>query len=229
MASEIEQNTVSAENQVRDNYLVKMVEKPGAQLKVLFVGNSITRHEPNEEIGWLHDWGMAASDIAKDYVHVTIDLIEKKLGRPVNYCIVHLSRWEKNYWDDSILSDFKDARDYAADIVVLRIGENCFGVRENLDQIDLFPHFNKMANYFVSNPNAQVVLTSLFWTFPPVDRVIERVWEANPRFSRVEIRDLGSREDTRAIHEYRHKGVADHPNDYGMRIIAERIAETLDL
>ena len=51
MALEIEKNTVSAENQVSDNYLVKIVEKPNAKLKVMFIGNSITRHGRKDDIG----------------------------------------------------------------------------------------------------------------------------------------------------------------------------------
>ena len=224
MGLEIEKNTVSAENQVSDNYLVKIVEKPNAKLKVMFIGNSITRHEPKEEIGWLNDWGMAASDISKDYVHVAVRLIEEKLRQPVNYCIVHLSNWEKNYWEDERLEKFAAAREYQADIVVFRIGENCWAVRDKLGTYELFPHFDTMARYFVSNPNANVIMTSLFWPFDPVDEVIEKTAAKNG-YTYVKMNDLGRREDTRAVGQFWHTGVADHPNDYGMRLIAERIVE----
>ena len=38
--------------------------------RVLFLGNSITRHPPLASIGWNNDWGMAASAREKDYAHV---------------------------------------------------------------------------------------------------------------------------------------------------------------
>lgn len=225
---DIFQNTVSAENQVHDDYRVKIVEKAGAKIKLLMIGNSIIRHEPKEEIGWFHDWGMAASDITKDFAHVTIDLIEKKLGQPVNYCIVHLSDWEKNYWNDDILNNFEKARDYKADIVISRIGENCWGVRDKLDEIDLFPHFDKMVKYFISNPNAQVICSDLFWPFEPVDKVIHKVWETNPTYKTVKLGDLGVRDDCKALNDYWHSGVRIHPNDLGMRLIAERLVEKVE-
>ena len=34
--------------------------------RILFIGNSITRHGPRPSIGWTNDFGMAASSIDKD-------------------------------------------------------------------------------------------------------------------------------------------------------------------
>ena len=63
-----DKNTVSAENQLKQNSCVTFFGD--GNLKILFVGNSITRHGVLEEIGWLNDHGMAASSIDKDYVHL---------------------------------------------------------------------------------------------------------------------------------------------------------------
>lgn len=37
--------------------------------KILFVGNSITKHAPKADINWLNDCGMAASQTDKDYAY----------------------------------------------------------------------------------------------------------------------------------------------------------------
>ena len=78
-------NTVSADNQVRVNDYVSIYKRGGVK-KVLFFGNSITRHEPALHIGWTGDWGMAASSIEKDFVHIVVDELDKKYGK-VDYCI----------------------------------------------------------------------------------------------------------------------------------------------
>ena len=58
---EIEKNTVPAENQLPEQEEIAFAGDRGADIRIAFVGNSITRHAPSEELGWPGDWGMAAS------------------------------------------------------------------------------------------------------------------------------------------------------------------------
>ena len=67
-------NSVRADNQLDSDRYVSIISN-SANRKVLFVGNSITKHAPAPTIGWYGDWGMAASKKENDYVH----LIMKKL------------------------------------------------------------------------------------------------------------------------------------------------------
>ena len=46
-----EKNTVKATEQVKKERYVEYYQQDG-KVKVLFIGNSITRHEPKPEIGW---------------------------------------------------------------------------------------------------------------------------------------------------------------------------------
>ena len=218
----IEKNTVSAQGQVKRGNYIGVFEN-GGTIKVLFIGNSITRHEPKEDIGWENDWGMAASKKENDYVHVTVKLLEERFGK-VDYCIVNCGEWEKNYFNDELLSEWEKAREFAADIVVVRIGENIWSANEHFEKEPIAPHFQKMVEYFTPNPSAKVIVTDLFWQQPTIDAAIRQV-VAEKGYPFVSLNDLGADKENMAIGLFWHEGVAMHPGDLGMRRIAERIAE----
>ena len=99
-------NNVSAQNQLDINKYVQIFKGENSKVKVLFVGNSITRHAPKADIGWSGDWGMAASCREKDYVHLVVSALDKRYNG-VDYCIAQAALWEVNYFDgDKVLSYF---------------------------------------------------------------------------------------------------------------------------
>ena len=157
----IEKNTVSAQAQVQRKNYTEIFDQ-GGKINVLFLGNSITRHEPKSEIGWENDWGMAASKRENDYVHVTIKRLEERLGK-VNYCIANCGEWELHYWEDEKIQNWSQARDFYADIVIVRLGENIWNARDKFAQHPLAPHYAKMIEYFCVNPNAKVLVSGVFW------------------------------------------------------------------
>ena len=63
----MQENTVPAVGQNLTDFIP--CDEGGAGTRVLFIGNSITRHRPKPEIGWHRNCGMAASCLEKDYVH----------------------------------------------------------------------------------------------------------------------------------------------------------------
>ena len=206
----IEKNTVSAQEQVQKTNTIEIVRK-GGKYNVLFVGNSITRHTPKSEIGWEHDWGMAASAKEKDYVHVTVKLLEEKLGL-INY-----------YYEDERLEEYTEATAFQPNIVIIRIGENMWSAKEQFDSRPIAPHYAKMVEYFSSNPQTKLVLTDLFWKNPTIDDAIHTVAKENG-YVLVSLGDLSENQENMAIGKFWHEGVAIHPGDLGMQRIAERIA-----
>lgn len=60
----MQENVIPAENQTKQAFYAPTEARRG--LRVLFVGNSITRHGPKPEAGWHNDWGMAATAREKD-------------------------------------------------------------------------------------------------------------------------------------------------------------------
>ena len=220
----IEKNNVSAHQQVQKRNYIEIFDN-GGKINVLFIGNSITRHEPKSEIGWDNDWGMAASSRENDYVHVTVKLLEEKLGK-VNYCIANCGEWELNYYQDELLTEWEKARNFKADIVIIRIGENILNARDKFKEYPIAPRYAKMVEYFSSNPSAKVVVTDLFWHYEEIDNAIHTVAKEKG-YPLVCLNDLGKAEENMAIGQFWHSGVAMHPNDNGMRKIAERIVEKI--
>jgi hypothetical protein len=65
--------------------------------RLLFVGNSITRHGPSAKVAWTGNWGMAASAEAKDYVHLVVDAVTKKRGVKPEFLVANEADLERNY------------------------------------------------------------------------------------------------------------------------------------
>lgn len=212
-------NTVKASNQVSNNNKV-LISKNNGKIKILFLGNSITRHMPAPEIGWPYDFGMAATRIENDYVHLMLRKLEKKYGT-VDYCICSLSCWEKEYWNLDILNDYQKAVDFDADIVLVRLCENTWGVRDMFEKYPLDYYWDKMINFF-KNDHCKLIVTDDFWSWNTIDGPIHEVCEKN-NYLLVKLGDIGADPSNKALGKFEHEGVAIHPNDKGMKAIAERI------
>lgn len=214
--SDIENNTVKAENQVTLN--CRIYEGGEGSVRVLFLGNSITLHESAPHIGWCADWGMAASERECDYVHLTISGLSELYG-DVSYCITNVSAWERAYFDDENIKLYEVSKAFMPDVVVIRFGENVN--RDMLDKEPLYQHLLQLVKYF-SEGAARVIITDLFWKHDVICKAFHDVAvEVGASF--VHISDLGENDENKAIGLFWHEGVALHPGDLGMRRIADRI------
>ena len=215
---DIRKNTVKAENQmVNASSTVSYLGDPGAPLKILVIGNSITRHAPKAEIGWHHDWGMAASAPEKDYVHrLYAKLCEA--GKNACFMIRQGVNWEIGYDSPDVLEQFSAARDFAADFVVYRLGENV--------KKEMKPRFREKLEALIDYicPTGKVVFTSCFWKNAIVD---DAILDLAKKRGEVCVSITCEDEAQTAIGLFAHKGVAMHPGDAGMEMIATRIAAAL--
>lgn len=213
-------NTVKADNQLKKNNCVTF-EGDGA-LKIMFVGNSITRHGVKEDIGWLWDFGMAASCKEKDYVHLLMSKLDERVS--ARYCICQAANWEQNHQNpEKVLDIYTDARDFGADIIVMRIVENC---HNGFDAEAFRKNYPEFINYLNTN-NARLILTSGFWAHEAADGIIEETAE-KMGVPFVYLGDLGKNPDMRADGKFWHEGVQYHPGDLGMENIANRIFAELE-
>ncbi len=221
--AELKKNTVSAYNQLRFGNGIRIENNEGKGKRIMFVGNSITLHGPNEEIGWHGDWGMSASTMDKDYVHV-LERMVNEIDKDAAFCMCQVATWERGYKNGGDYhKQFEAARDFNADIIVLRFIENC----PASDMVEgLFEkEYIALANYLNKSGKAQIIATTGFWKGPG-DRLIRNAAKME-NYPLIELGELGDNPEMKAIGLFEHTGVANHPGDKGMEHIALYIFEEL--
>lgn len=221
---QIKKNTVAATNQLKDSEDVTFENPNGQGVRVMFVGNSITLHGIKHDIGWHNRCGMAASSKDKDYVHQLISKIDA-VKEDVAYCICQVASWESKYKNglEKVQRIYESAREFKADIIVLRLIENCpfDGFDSEIFKLEL----TKLLDYLNPTKTKKVVITTGFWRHCGDEAIREFAAEHN--IPLVELGDLGAMDEMKAIGLFEHEGVANHPGDLGMEKIAERIYEKL--
>lgn len=214
-------NDVPAVGQLKGSDCISFETTENADIKLLFLGNSITRHGKAENLGWCGDWGMAASSKENDYVHKIISKFCQK-GIKVSVCIANLSDWERTRNMDLLFTKYSSALRFNADYVIVRLGENACPDKY-LSEFELC--YGELTDLFSRN-GAKIVLTDLFWEYEPFDNFVAELAKARG-YAFAEIHDLGNDDEMKAIGKFSHNGVAVHPGDKGMAEIAERIFRVL--
>ena len=220
----ISKNTVSAKGQLKENQFVSFENIENSGIKILILGNSITRHGILHEIGWHNDWGMAASAKEKDYVHILMKKVCEK-SPDASFCIGQVAQWEWEYKNGSkVYKDYRSARDFGADIIVCRFIEN---VKRDDFEADIYKkELDNLLRFFDPENKSKVILTSGFWHHLGDKAIEEYAKENNLPF--IYLGDLEDDKSNMAIGLFEHDGVAHHPGDNGMRNIADRIFEVLE-
>ena len=224
MYEQMKKNNVDSSNQLAKSKFVRIYNPDGKGMRVMFVGNSMTLHGVKEDIGWMKECGMAASEREKDYVHLLMKEISQKDNDAV-YCICQVAQWEINYKNGlSVYDLYADAKAFQADVIIMRFIENC-----PMDEFDIEifkKEYNTFADYLSNSGNAKLIFTNGFWKHPGDVAICEVAAERNSPF--INLGDLGECDDMKAIGLFWHEGVANHPGDKGMKAIAERIMRELN-
>ncbi len=208
------ENTVAADGQTRRSGTVSYLGSESAPLRVLVLGNSITRHEPKSEIGWNHDHGMAASAPEKDFVHLLYGKLKAKYG-DVFVRIRQAAEWERSMLESDRLRPFADDKAFDADVLVFRLGENVpSGHARYFGEA-----ITELVDYLCPAPK-RVIFTNCFWANAEKDEAIASA-AAKRGETAVNITCVDRSQTAAGLFE--HSGVAAHPGDLGMETIAEKI------
>ena len=210
-------------------------EKP---VKILVIGNSITQHAPSASLGWLGNWGMAATEPSKDYVH---QLLAKALAVNPNvelHC-VNISSYEKYFYDwTQVTTDFSKYVDYDADIIISTFGANVKnGSNEGDDGFEndktfTKEHYKAIVDHFNPNGDAKIIAGVTTLTNTEISTVIEQA-AREYGYSFVDMSDLTGDEYTAKYYAEELKakfgvatindGVLKHPGNDGMQEMADRL------
>lgn len=221
--AELAKNSVQAKGQLTPNQFVTFEDEEKTGLRVMFLGNSITRHGVAAAIGWHHDHGMAASAKEKDYVHILMKKIRER-DENAAFCICQAAEWERNYANGSDVHErYAPARAFEADVIVMRLTENC--PTKEFDGEAFTKELKAFLRYLDPAGKAKVIYTTAFWKHPadPFTRALA----ADEGAPLAELSDLGADPAMKALGLFEHTGVANHPGDLGMKMIAERIFEKM--
>ena len=196
--------------------------------RILFLGNSITLHGPNADIGWDGNWGMAASSMEKDYVHLVTRAIEQHTKYAPEILVKNIADFERNYAQYDVDMQMKDFFAFNPDLVILAIGENVPVLNSEEARAKFKMGVMNIFRCIYAKRHPLVVVRSCFWPDEVKDRLLKEVCtEAGGIF--VDAGPIGreSGNAARSERSFRHDGVAGHPGDRGMKALADAITQAI--
>lgn len=210
---DFQKNIVSSKKQNKKCMFWDLSGEP----KILFVGNSITKHAPKPSIGWLNDCGMAASEPDKDYVNIIKREIRKKY-RCASFGILQVADFEREFDTFDIENKYSEAKEFSADLIIMFFGANVPKMYDELTSptITFGECYEKLRNFLDNGKGTKFIHSQGFYIRPKIDKEKEFVAKKyGDMFINIE--------DIRTLDESH--GKFNHPGDYGMQLIAERFLE----
>lgn len=203
--------------------------KPAAPVtKLLFLGNSITKHGPKPSIDWHGNWGMAATAEAKDYVHLVTAGVTKTQGTAPQVLVNNIAQFEREHVTYDVEKGLAEAAAFGASHIVIAIGENVPALTTDDAKAAFKAKMQALLKLLNGPQKPTFIVRSSFWANPAKDQILEEACrEVGGTF--VDIRTLGKDESNygRAEKPYKNAGVGNHPGDKGMQAIAEAILKAL--
>ncbi len=196
---------------------------------LLFLGNSITRHDSLPEIGWTQVNGMAATEPAKDYVHQTMAFLaaqgfgaEATVGaRDCDLCDGPI--------DEHIHNAAREVRLLQPLAVVVQLGENSSEVEIAAGK--LTAQYRRLLQV-LEEAGAKRILALSVWgdtsLTGPRNKAVQLALADFPKVRFLDLTAL-SKDPTNYgdTAKYRNDAVSWHPGDRGMRLIGEQVAKAI--
>ena len=198
----------------------------------LAIGNSLTIHPVMENIWW-GEWGMAATTKEKDYVHLVDAYLDETYH--VSTTAYNFSDWETSSANrENMLSELDPYLSSDLDLITIQLGEN---ITNGLDTLN--DDYTGLVRYVKEKcPDAQIIILDEFcWPKPEIQAAQKQAADTFG-LSYIDLSEI--RNDTYRAglgtnvtgedgkwHTITEATVAEHPNDEGMRYIANQIIANL--
>lgn len=192
--------------------------------KVLFLGNSITRHGPKPDIGWTGNFDMAATAEEKDFVHLVTAGLAKKWGAAPEVMVRNLAELERQYATYDVQEKLKEPAAFRADLIIVAIGENVPPFKDEDAQQQFAAKLREVLKHLKGERHPVLLVRSCFWPSTSKDKILREVCQETGGVF-VDIGTIGKVEANYARSErtIAHAGVGSHPGDQGMKAIADAI------
>ncbi|MBD2700012.1 SGNH/GDSL hydrolase family protein [Spirosoma sp. BT702] len=188
--------------------------------RMLIIGNSTMMHKPDPTRGWLNTNGMAASAPEKDFVHLLAARLQA-LNPAMTYLLQSGGDFERYYSTSGYSSQelSQTLQQFKPDLIVLRIGEN-------VDQAEVLSrnfdkYYRELLDLLNYGQPVRIVCTTSVWWQNRSDPIVRKV-VTEKGYSLVDLDCIVGQTQYFAT-QYKDKGVAEHPNDAGMQVIANMI------
>ena len=186
--------------------------------RILFVGNSITAHDPDLSLGWPWYHGMAATQPDLDYAHQVWAMLAAQQGfvPEMEILSADINRFQNAAdVDGRTLDADRYVWEFNPDLVIVVMGDNA---AVGAPYADWLYAYSKVIEW---TPNAYHIATGIWAVEEDGREELLQQAVAETGMVYVPIRDLHTNETE--ANEFWHGGVRWHPNNLGMRRIAERI------
>lgn len=196
--------------------------------RVLFLGNSITLHGPKADIGWTGSWGMAASSAERDYVHLVQSDLTRHFGTRPEIRVRNIADFERQYANGEVAGRWKEDFAFEPDLAILAIGENVPALATAEDRACFKSGVLRLLAAKGAKRPPRWVVRSSFWPDAAKDEVLrEACHEVGGVFVDMGALARDPANAARSERSFTHDGVASHPGDRGMRVIADALVRAI--
>jgi len=187
--------------------------RPSSSERFMVIGNSITRHPPREEIGWYGDWGMAASEQQKDWVH----LVREELLDSVTLRIEHCTAPSLAGLTDELVARVQQEN---PTILVIQLGDNMPPEDATAETLR-----EPVVSILQAAQHRKIVVGT--WGADDIRNQLLKQAAQDGDAIYIRIDDIRSQPGAQAWDEYENAAVGWHPSDLGMALIADRVLAAL--